>query len=628
MTAVSTSAPRSGFDKDDKRSLFIAALGAVYGDIGTSPLYALKTCFIGIQDVSPANVLGVLSLIAWALFLVVTVKYVMVILRADNRGEGGVLALTTLALRATPWRHRAVLTAGLLGAALFYGDSILTPSISVLSAVEGIGVALPMFEHFVMPVTLVLLVALFYMQRYGTGKMGALFGPIMLIWFAALALLGINQINQAPEVLAALNPYHAMVYVSDNPLRAFLLLGAVVLAVTGGEALYADMGHFGVGPVRRAWLLVVLPALLLNYFGQGALLLTHPEIIDNPFYQMAPDWALWPLVILATMATIIASQAVITGAFSLTHQAVQLGYLPRMRVTHTSEHEYGQVYVPFINYVLLIAVVLTVLAFGSSEKMAGAYGAAVTGAMTVDTFLAYLYFRHTRDWPVLQAVAVFGLFLLVDLAFLGSNMLKIAEGGWFPVAVALAIYTIMMAWILGRLRLNECRAASAQPLHDYIISLHDKPLARVPGCAVYLTAPAETVPSALVHNIAHNKVLHDRNVFLTIKVEDAPRVPDIDKAELSVIEPGFEQLIIHCGFMEEVELPRLLRRLDRDASLPDLMGATYFASRDKIRISPTSRFNTLLRTIFVSEANWAINSADYYGVPAQQVVEMGGQVDI
>src|SRR5271169_2034492 len=514
------------------QSLTVAALGVVYGDIGTSPLYTVKQCFPDIAGVTEPRVFGVLSLIAWALTLVVTVKYVIVLMRADNRGEGGILALMVLALRAAAGRRSWwILSAGLFGAALFYGDGVLTPSISVLSAVEGLKVATPALEPFVLPLALALLVVLFVAQRSGTGRVGGYFGPIIIVWFITIGLLGAIEVVRYPAIIRALDPRHAIDLILLDPWRGFVLLGAVVLAVTGAEALYADMGHFGRGPIRRAWMRFVFPALLLNYFGQGALLLAHPEAIENPFFLLAPDWFVLPLVVLASTATVIASQAVISGAFSLTNQAVQLGYLPRMNVRHTSEREIGQVYVPAINTMLLVAVAATVLGFRSSDALGSAYGIAVTGTMTVTTILAFTHLRRGARWPLWRLIPLFLLFLVVDLSFFGANMLKIAEGGWYPLVIAMSLYVVMMTWIWGRGKLARQRASGSMPLDMLIASLRPDRPARVPGTAIYMTAQVNNVPAALLHNMKHNKVLHERTVLMTVQTADVPRMPEADRLE-------------------------------------------------------------------------------------------------
>ena len=494
-----------------RQNLVLGALGIVYGDIGTSPLYTVKQCLAGAGGVSEASVLGVLSLIAWALTSVVTFKYVIVIMRADNRGAGGTLALTALALRSTSRRgrrHRLILAAGLVGASLFFGDGVITPAISVLSAVEGLKVATPLFESYVIPITLVLLFGLFLVQRRGTAMVGGFFGPVMALWFVVIAILGLIEIAVQPEILLALNPLYGLRLLLADPVRGFVILGAVVLAVTGAEALYADMGHFGREPIRRAWFYLVFPALILNYFGQGALLLHSPEALDNPFFRLVPSWGLYPLVVLASAATIIASQAVISGAFSMTQQAVQLGYLPRLQVRHTSEEERGQIYVPKVNQFLLLAVMALVLGFKSSDNLGTAYGIAVTGTMSLDSLLAFIYMIGVLRWSPLLGIPLFGFFLTVDLSLFGANLVKIEEGGWFPVVVALAAFWVMSTWMRGRALVSAERQREAMPLDAFLATLRPDRPARVAGTAVFMTGNADQIPAALLHNLKHNKVLH------------------------------------------------------------------------------------------------------------------------
>src|SRR5713101_1108186 len=489
-------------DTKSHQGLILGALGVVYGDIGTSPLYTVRQCFHSIGGtITSEMVYGVLSLITWALVIVVAVKYVIVIMRADNRGQGGVLALTALALRSTSRtgrRHRLVLAAGLAGAALFYGDGVITPAISVLSAVEGLRVATPVFEPYILPITVILLLALFLVQRRGTGMVGGFFGPITALWFLVIGLLGAIEIFKQPEILWALNPYYGIKLLAADPWECFILLGAVVLAVTGAEALYADMGHFGRSPIRTAWLRFVFPALLLNYFGQGGLLLSAPSAIENPFYRLAPDWALLPMVILASAATIIASQAVISGAFSMTNQAVQLGYLPRLFIRHTSEHEFGQIYVPRINLFLLVAVMALVLGFKSSDNLGSAYGIAVTGTMSLTTVLAFVYMVGVLKWNRTLSVLLFGFFLIVDLSFFAANMMKIEQGGWFPLFVAAVVYVLMWSWISGRGFLTAERSRSSMPLDLFLKNLKPTTCGRVPGTAVFMTGDVDSVPTALL----------------------------------------------------------------------------------------------------------------------------------
>jgi KUP system potassium uptake protein len=618
------SATRTGIGQ----SLAVAALGVVYGDIGTSPLYTVKQCFEN-SEVNQTRVFGVLSLIAWSLTLVVTVKYVLVLMRADNRGEGGILALMVLALRATAaGRNRWILWAGLFGAALFYGDGVITPSISVLSAVEGLKVATPAFEAFVVPLTLLLLVGLFVVQRRGTGRVGAYFGPVMLVWFTVIGLLGGWEIARRPSILLAVDPHYAAELMANHPWHGFVLLGSVVLAVTGAEALYADMGHFGRSPIRRAWLRFVFPALLLNYFGQGALLLARPEAIANPFYLLAPSWALYPLVVLASTATVIASQAVISGAFSITRQAVQLGYLPRMLVRHTSEQEIGQVYVPAVNGLLLVAVVATVLGFHSSDALGGAYGVAVTGTMTVTTVLAFVYFSRGIGWPLWRLLPLFALFLLVDLSFFSANLLKIVEGGWFPLAIAGTLYTVMMTWLWGRQRIAELRASGALPLATLIENLRPDHPVRVPGTAIYMTSRADIVPTALLHNMKHNKVLHERNVLMTVRTEDVPRLPEVERLQIDHLGQNFHRVTIRYGFLEEPDIPRALALCRVGGFRFNLMDTSFFVGREKIVSKRPSGLLLPAKKLFVLLTNVALDATEFFRIPINRIVELGGQLEL
>src|SRR5713101_5182654 len=521
--------------------LALAALGVVYGDIGSSPLYAVRQSLVDFGDLSEHAILGALSLIVWALALVVTVKYVLVIMRADNRGEGGLLALTALVLRTTSRtqkRYMWIMAAGLVGAALFYGDGVITPAISVLSAVEGLKVATPLFEPYVIPISVVLLTGLFLVQRRGTAAVGGLFGPVMLVWFAVLGLLGLWGIAQHPRILLALNPINGFALLRDAPWRGFFMLGAVFLAVTGAETLYADMGHFGRAALRRAWLGLVFPALVLNYFGQGAVLLGNPAALEHPFYRLVPEWGLYPLVALATIATIIASQAVISGAFSMTRQAVQLGYLPRLEVRHTSETEIGQVYVPRINSGLLVAIILLVLGFQTSDNLGAAYGIAVSGMMLITTGLAFLYMRG-QGWSLAIAVPVFAFFGLVDLTFLSANLLKIAEGGWFPIVVAGLVFAVMGTWWRGRRILAEQRARDAMPLAQFVEALNPERPVRVPGTAIFMTRDLTQVPGALLHALKHTKALHQRVIVLQVDTEDVPHVAPERRLDIDEVGKGF-----------------------------------------------------------------------------------------
>jgi KUP system potassium uptake protein len=612
-----------------QRSLAIAALGVVYGDIGTSPLYTIKQCFNGVDSVTVPRVFGVLSLIVWSLTLVVTVKYVIVLMRADNRGEGGILALMVLALRATLRSpNRWVLWAGLFGAALFYGDGVLTPAISVLSAVEGLEVKTPALIPYVIPLTLALLVVLFVAQRRGTGKVGGLFGPIIIVWFVVIGLLGLREIARHPMIIWALNPYYGIDLIRQDPVAGFVLLGAVVLAVTGAEALYADMGHFGRGPIRRAWLRFVFPALLLNYFGQGALLLARPEAILNPFYLLAPNWAVLPLVVLASVATVIASQAVISGAFSLTHQAVQLGFLPRMNVRHTSDREMGQVYVPAVNNMLLVAVAATVLGFRSSDALGSAYGIAVTGTMTVTTILAFTHLRRGAHWPLWRLIPLFALFLVVDLSFFGANLLKIAEGGWYPLVIALSLYVVMMTWIWGRGKLAQQRASGGMPLEMLISSLRPDRPSRVPGTAIYMTAQVNNVPAALLHNMKHNKVLHERTVLMTVQTADVPRMPEADRLEIRHYDQNFHTVRIRYGFAEEPDIPRALALCRVGGFRFNLMDTSFFVGHEKIVPNRRTRWLIPFKRLFVLLSELALDATEFFRIPVNRVVELGGQVEI
>ncbi len=621
-----------------RQSLIIGALGVVYGDIGTSPLYTVRQCFEDVHGVSQASVLGVLSLIAWALFVVVTLKYVIVIMRADNRGEGGILALTALALRATSRGTRSygwILAAGLVGAALFYGDGVITPAISVLSAVEGLKVATPVFEPYVLPITVLLLLILFLLQRSGTGRVGDFFGPVMALWFVVIAVLGAKEIIDQPSILVALNPLYGVNYFADDPWRGFVLLGAVVLAVTGAEALYADMGHFGALPIRRAWLYFVFPALLLNYFGQGGLLLRalgDPDaikrILENPFYRLAPDWALYPLVVLAAAATVIASQAVISGAFSMTRQAVQLGYLPRLEVRHTSEQEIGQIFVPKVNWFLLAAVLALVLGFGSSDRLGAAYGIAVTGTMSITTVLALVYMYGVRHWHPAVAAALFGFFLAVDLAFFTANLLKIEEGGWFPLVVAGVVYTVMSTWRSGRQVLVQERERDALPLETFIATLRPGRPTRVPGTAVFMTGNINNVPNALLHNLKHNKVLHERVVLMTVHTEDIPHVSEEQRLEIRHLDQNIHTITIRYGFMDQPNIPRALAQCRIMQFHFNLLDTSFFVGREKIVAGNRTRFWRWRKGLFIFMSNTMLDATEFFRIPTNRVIELGGQIEI
>ena len=628
--AQTASLPASAAISPDLRhSLTLAALGVVYGDIGTSPLYAVRQSLVEFADTSEPSILGTLSLIVWTLALVVTVKYVFVIMRADNRGEGGLLALTALVLRTTnrnQRRHLWIMAAGLVGAALFYGDGVITPAISVLSAVEGLKVATPLFEPYIIPISLVLLTALFIVQRRGTAAIGGLFGPIMVVWFAVLAVLGIWSIARQPHILLAVNPYYGLALLVRHPWHGFLMLGAVFLAVTGAEALYADMGHFGRRALRRAWLGLVFPALLLNYFGQGALLLGDPAALENPFYRLVPNWGLYPLVALSSIATIIASQAVISGAFSLSRQAVQLGYLPRLEVRHTSATEIGQVYVPPINWGLLLAVIILVLFFRSSDNLGAAYGIAVSGMMLITTGLAFLYMR-AHGWSLAVAVPVFALFALVDLTFLSANMLKIIEGGWFPIVVAALVFTIMGTWWRGRRILAEQRARDAMPLTRFVEMLNPERPVRVPGTAIFMARDLNQVPSALLHALKHNKALHERVVMMQVDTEDVPHVLDDRRLEIAEIGKGFYTMRVRYGFMDEPNIMRALALCRVQHFHINLMDTSFYIGREKLRPRGTG-FLRWRDRLFMFMNSLALDATEFFRIPPNRVVELGGQIEI
>jgi len=613
--------------------LVVGAIGVVYGDIGTSPLYTLRTAFTGSFGLSltPDNVLGVLSVIFWALLVVVTLKYITLIMRADNRGEGGILALTALVSRGIATRDRLrwwLVGLGIFGAAMFYGDGMITPAITVLGAVEGLGVIAPAMHPFIVPISIVILVALFAIQRKGTASIGAVFGPVMAIWFVVLGVLGAKEIARGPAVLAAFEPIYAFRFVARNPEIAFVAFGAVVLAVTGTEALYADMGHFGKSPIRRAWLFFVFPALLLNYFGQGALVLADPSAIQNPFYLLAPSWARVPLLLLATAAAIIASQAVISGAFSLTRAAIQMGYCPRLTILHTSERAIGQIYVPFINWMLLAAIVALVLGFRNSDNLAGAYGIAVTMAMLIDSILIFVVMRRLWNWPVWIAILITVPLLLIDLTFLASNSLKIPEGGWFPLLIGVVVFTLLTTWKRGRSLLMRRLAEDAMPLDLFIQSIEASPPTRVPGTAIFLTSTQNRVPHALLHNLKHNKVLHERVVFLTIVTEDIPYVPDEERYEIAPLGCNFFSMAAHYGFKDDPDVPELLEDCGRRGFAFDMMETSFFVSRETLIATVTPGMALWREKLFVSMSKNATKASEFFQVPTNRVVELGTQVEL
>jgi len=615
-------------------ALMLAAIGVVFGDIGTSPLYALKETFAGPHPLSldRGNVLGVLSLVFWAITIIVSIKYVLVIMRADNRGEGGSLALMALVNHAAEGRRGLSLFVSALGifaAALFYGDSMITPAVSVLSAVEGLGVAAPALEHSILPVTLVVLIGLFLIQRQGTGTVGRLFGPVMFLWFTVLAILGLRNIVHAPGVLAALSPHYAVLFLVNQGWYGFLALGSVVLAVTGAEALYTDMGHFGRLPIRLAWYLMVLPALILNYFGQGALLLTDPAALTHPFFRLAPAWATLPLVILATAATVIASQAVISGAFSVTRQAIQLGYLPRMEIIHTSKEEIGQIYLPFINWLLMVAVCALVIGFGSSSNLAAAYGVAVTGTMVIDALLVGLAMLLIWKWSHRKIAIWVGIFLLVDLAFFFANATKIPYGGWFPLVIGLGLFVILTVWKRGRRLLMERSRANSLPVADFLASLSDR-VPRVPGTAVFLTGLSEGVPVALLHNLKHNRVMHERVVLLTVLVEETPFVAAESRLEKRDLAPNVIRLLLRYGFMESPNIPKALAQATTSqlGFFYEPMSLSYFVSRETVIPRRRPGLSGWREQMFATLARTATSATDFFHLPSDRVVELGSQVEL
>jgi KUP system potassium uptake protein len=611
----------------------VAALGVVYGDIGTSPLYAFRQSLVNFGDMNERAILGTVSLIVWALMLVVTVKYVLVIMRADNRGEGGLLALTALVLRSTSSpgrRYFWIMAAGIVGAALFYGDGAITPAISVLSAVEGLKMATPLFEPYIVPISLVLLIGLFLVQRRGTAAIGRPFGPVMLVWFAVLGLLGVWGIVQHPRILLALDPTRAIALLFGAPWRGFVMLGSVFLAVTGAEALYADVGHFGRTAIRTAWLKLVFPALLLNYFGQGALLLGNPGALDHPFYRLAPEWAFYPLVALATAATIIASQAVISGAFSMTRQAIQLGYLPRLEVRHTSAEEIGQVYAPRINGLFLVVIIILVLGFRSSDNLGAAYGIAVSGMMAITTGLAFLYMR-SRGWSLVIAVPVFAAFGLIDLTFLSSNLLKIFDGGWFPIAVAAVVFTMMATWWRGRRLLAQRRARDAMELSQFIAALDPEGPPRIEGTAIFLTSDLTRVPTVLLRALEHYKGLHQRVIMMQVDTEDVAHVPDEQRLEIAELGKGFYTIRLRYGFMDEPNILRALAQCRAGGLHVNLTETSFIIRRERLRVRPHARRTRWWRwrnALFVFMSNNTPDATEFFWLPPDRVVELGGQVEI
>jgi KUP system potassium uptake protein len=615
-------------------ALVVGALGVVYGDIGTSPLYALRECFNPVLGIvpSPENVLGIVSLIFWSLTLIVTVKYLGLLMRADNRGEGGILALLSVALpdrhgKPSGWVRNATLL-GVFGAALLYGDGIITPAVSVLGAVEGLDVATPMFGHWVLPITVVVLLILFSVQRFGTGKVGGLFGPVMMVWFAVLALLGLRGIWHAPQILRALSPYYAAAFLLAHGAHAFAVLGSVFLAVTGAEALYADMGHFGASPIRRAWFSIVFPGLLLNYLGEGALLLQHPEAARNPFYLLAPSWAILPLVLLATIAAVIASQALISGAYSLTMQAVQMGYLPRLQVQHTSHSERGQVFMPQVNSFLMVACLGLVLSFESSSRLAGAYGIAVSLTMLCTTILFFSAARRLWHWSRWQAGLVCSVFFAVELTFAAANGLKMLQGGWFPLAVGLSIFTLMTTWHTGRAKLRAKLSESYLPLDLFLKEMGSSRLHRVPGTAVFMAGNPNGTPLALLHNLRHNQVLHQRVVILTIATEDVPFIEEPRRLNIEQLCPDLYRVTGRYGFMEQPNTPALLELCAAKGLELKSAQTTFFLSRETIIPKSGRGMAPWRRKLFAAMSRNAQPATAFFKLPPNRVVELGMQVEV
>ena len=631
---TSPSDPRAGRGGRYLATLALAALGVVYGDIGTSPLYALRESFYGTHGiaVTPGNVLGVLSLVFWSLIIVVTIKYHIVIIRADNKGEGGVLALmalvngTRLARGLSP--RRVMIVLGIFGSALLYADGALTPAISVLSAVEGLEIATPALASLVIPVTLVILVGLFLLQSRGTARIGAVFGPVMLVWFATIGALGLHEIVQQPGVLAAASPYYAVQFFAENLGRGFVVLGAVFLVVTGGEALYADLGHFGHRAIQMAWFGIALPCLLLNYFGQGALLLRDPTAAVNPFYRLAPSWALYPLIALATAATIIASQAVISGAFSLTRQAVQLGYSPRLGIEHTSSREIGQIYVPAVNWGLMMLTCALVFWFRTSSNIAGAYGVALSTLMLITTLMFYVMSREVWGWSFARAALVSGLFLWVDILFFAANMLKIRSGGWVPLVIAAVIFLLMTTWKRGREILAKRMLEKTVPLKMLLADLAAEPPIRVPGTAVFMYGTADHTPPALVHNLAHNKVLHEKVVFLTVVTEDVPHVDPGERVTIKHIGKGFHTVVARYGFMDDPDIDDVLGACQTQSLDIRMEGTTFFLGRETLIASDRPGMPEWREQLFAFMSRNALRATAFFKIPANQVFEVGTQVEL
>ncbi|MDC6413626.1 potassium transporter Kup [Xylella fastidiosa] len=634
MSTSSHSGDCAAVSSNSNSTIILSAIGVVFGDIGTSPLYTLKEAFSPNYGLVPNHdtVLGILSLIFWAMMLVVTIKYVIVIMRVDNDGEGGIMALTALTQRTMPFGSRSIYIVGILGifgTSLFFGDGIITPAISVLSAVEGLEVAEPHMKAFVVPITLAVLILLFLCQRFGTERVGKTFGPITFLWFIAIGVVGVYNILQAPEVLYAINPWWGLHFFLEHGWHSMFVLGAVVLAVTGGEALYADMGHFGAKAIRHAWMYVVLPMLALNYLGQGALVLSNPTAIGNPFYQSIPDWGLYPMIALATAAAVIASQALITGSYSLSSQAMQLGYIPRMNVRHTSQSTIGQIYVPTVNWTLLTLVILTVIGFGDSTSMASAYGVAVTGTMMITTVLMIIYARANPRVPRLMLWMIAIVFIAVDGAFFYANIIKFMDGAWFPLLLGVVIFTFMRTWLRGRKLLHEEMRKDGINLDNFLPGLMLAPPVKVPGTAVFLTADSTVVPHALMHNLKHNKVLHERNVFLTVKTLKIPYAANSERLKIEPISNGFYRVHIRFGFMETPDVPLALMCSKDHAEIDfDPMHTTFFVSRETVIPSANRGMPIWRDKLFVLMHRNAAPANAFFRIPGNRLVELGAQVEI
>ncbi|HMQ79501.1 MAG TPA: potassium transporter Kup [Ignavibacteria bacterium] len=609
----------------------MGALGVVYGDIGTSPLYALKECFSPAHGVTPThdNVLGVLSLVFWALIIVICIKYLIIVMRADNEGEGGILALMELVRpRKQGLGYMIIISLGLFGAALLYGDGIITPAISVLSAVEGLQIATPAFEHYVIPITIVILFLLFYFQKRGTSKVGQVFGPIMIIWFLSIAILGLGAIMKNPEVLHAVYPTYAFNFFLNNGFHGFVILGSVFLVVTGGEALYADMGHFGPRPIRFAWFLIVLPCLLMNYFGQGAMMLQNPVAAKNPFYFLAPDWALYPMVVISTLATVIASQALISGAFSITQQALQLGYLPRVRIIHTSQEERGQIYIPQLNWLLFFGTIMLVLSFKTSSNLAAAYGIAVTSTMVITTVLAFVAMTKLWKWSVPLAILISVFFIVIDLAFWGANLLKLLHGGWVPLVLGVAVYFVMTTWNWGRKNLQRKIVEQTQPIEGFIDEVMSTRVVTTPGTAIYMSSNFKGTPPALIKNLKHNRILHKQIIVLSIIYQKVPRVNT--EATIEILNPteGFFRVVAYYGFMDNANIKEIIEILNRKNIQIKMDRTTFFLGRELLVVKDKAGFSRFRKKMFTILSSNSQRATEFFDIPTDRVFEVGSQIEI